>query len=612
MLENLQVKGAYITVNKMHKFAALCFSLIFLFLIITRSYATISQDFTPELSSNEKISDALLSKFQMDEEATTTMMVWLTDIDMRLVEEMALAMCVANQNATVCIDVQTDDISEISLQTYIEAKRAASSKAYSAQNRKIANALFSPEDILFISQYSPMILVNTSLHSALLAAASENVVSLDYYETTQYESGNPSEIATLQHTIPFPHTMVNNITRAADVHESSAFGYSGAGVKIGILDLYLPRISNFDHLNLTLHLDGANGGGTVTFYTHSDAVLEIISSIAPDADYYATSYSLTEVSGIFSRIEWLLDQGVNVINSSRIIGSQADVYDSVAKWLDHIAYQHDVHFVQAAGNDPSEIMSGSLAYNIITVGNLDVVGPLADLSEYTIADTSSRYSGSTCAYKPDLCAPGQPYYVERFDLECNGTSYAAPHVTGAIALLCEQRPALLIQQKTVKAILAASVNFDSQHSYVPGSDGYQKYGAGILDCLGACWVVGNYRYTTGSMPANGSDQTHTFTVTSSDSRIRVALSWNIKSLSSVDGHGTITSADTALPDLNLKIKDPTGTFVKDADGHDLCSATTNNNVEILDFVPTMTGTYTIVVVCSDNVTRTVPYSLAWR
>ena len=129
------------------------------------------------------------------------------------------------------------------------------------------------------------------------------------------------------------------------------------------------------------------------------------------------------------------------------------------------------------------------------------------------------------------------------------------------------------------------------------------YGAGLLDCVGACFVTSYYRYTNSYFPSGTTSKTHTFTVTSSDTRIRVSLAFNKRSVGSGTNHSSIDSGDNT--DLNIQVKDPNGIIVG-------FSTTKNNNVEIVDFVPATTGTYTVVITRADNSSETVYYGLAWR
>lgn len=103
----------------------------------------------------------------------------------------------------------------------------------------------------------------------------------------------------------------------------------------------------------------------------------------------------------------MISQGVNVITASRSIGGDGlNTYGSMSQWLDHIAYNHDIHFVKSAGNEGTDgVTSWGMAYNILTVGNIDD-RRTTSYSDDIIRDSSSRYSGNGLAFKPDICAPG--------------------------------------------------------------------------------------------------------------------------------------------------------------------------------------------------------------
>ena len=585
--------------NKLHKLTSLVLAAVLCISMLSQASATTSASEAAVLA-RAKISDVLEEKLQSNESGKITAMVWLSDINMQEVTEEAINVCAIEESVVRTVSM-IEDVTGVDIQAYIETKRAIAAENYITQNERIANTLFDSEDIVFISKYSPVILVNISEADAFAAAQSEDVLSLDYYEELQIESSSSLTPASTRNVTEWTLPKVNEITRVTDVHESATFGYSGAGVKIGVIETNLPTASLYPDLDLTLHTEGAVGSHTA----HADGVLTIISSIAPDAKYYVTSYSTIQVDKLLARIEWLLDQGVNIINSSRALSNQANTYDSVARWIDHIAYQHDVHFVQATGNTAAEIESAAMAYNAIAVGNINIGDSLTPMSQFVIDSGSGRYSGSDYAYKPDLCAPGEPFIIESLDdYACEGTSFSTPQVTGVIALLCEQNINLKTAQNTVKAILTASVNFDYTKLLVPSDADYRVYGAGLLDCLGACWVAGNYRFVTASLAGSANLAEHSFTVTASDTKVRVSLAYNVKSVASGD-HGESEITTGSFCDLNLEVIGPDGTVVGS-------SVTTKNNVEIVEFDPNVSGTYTIVVRRGDASAETIWYGLAWR
>lgn len=587
--------------NKWHKLTSLMLAAVLCISLLSQASASISFSGTAVLT-HAKISDVLKDKLQSGENIKTTAMVWLSDIDMQTVEEEALSVCTVERGASAR-DISTDEcVSEVDVQKYIETKRAMAAEKYRTQNERIANALFTPEDIIFVSKYSPVILVSLDATTALTVAQSKNVTFLDFYcEETQLKEVLSPMATSAQRgkykTLP----MIMDLIRVTDVQDSITFGYTGSGVKIGIIEDSFPTPSY--HPNITLTYYGTWYEGSYT--DHADAVLSIISTIAPEAEYYAVNHSGYDATQLLPKIEWLLSQGVNVINSSRALSENADTYDSIAKWIDHIAYQHDVHFVQATGNSSAEIESSALAYNAVAVGSINVGLISTEMEDFIIDAGSGRNNTETFAYKPDLCALGERFTIPSLeDFPCDGTSFATPQVTGVIALLCEQNVNLRTSQTAVKAILTASVNFDYSKRFVPSHANYRVYGAGLLDCLGACWVAGNYRFVSATLPSNTNSATHSFTVTSSDSKIRVSLAYNMQSAAS-GSHGVSNIALGTFRNLDLEVYDSNGNIVGS-------SITTRNNVEIVEFDNPTPGTYTIVVRRGDSSTEALWYGLAWR
>ena len=127
------------------------------------------------------------------------------------------------------------------------------------------------------------------------------------------------------------------------------------------------------------------------------------------------------------------------------------------------------------------------ATNVITVGNYHSSGK----DEGKLSDSSSRGPRLDGLQKPDVSAPGEEICSARRDfytgcccdcccdsyIDMSGTSMAAPHVTGAIALMLERNPALTHSQ--IKGVLLAQARRDSFTGAAANSD----FGNGKLDVL---------------------------------------------------------------------------------------------------------------------------------
>lgn len=188
-------------------------------------------------------------------------------------------------------------------------------------------------------------------------------------------------------------------------------------------------------------------------------------------------------------------RGANIVNNSwgcpDVEGCDALVYDTAMQALSTAG----IFMSAAAGNtgnygcasvtDPIAIYS-----SVFTTGSVNQNGNLSDFSSFgpVLVDGSERQ-------KPDLLAPGEQVtssYPGGGYSTASGTSFAAPHVTGVVALMWSANPVLLGDVAHTMEILR---NTAQDYSGTPPICGEidQAIGAGILDAYAAVQAAINWK-----------------------------------------------------------------------------------------------------------------------
>lgn len=384
-------------------------------------------------------------------------------------------------------------------------------------------------------------------------------------------------------------------TRTEVVHST---GVRGAGVRIAVLESGTPNVAanNFriiatqdngqaanDHMTKSLGIIGNRFSGRWEGY-------------APEADVL-----LANANDYTDRYAWARDRDVNVVTMSWHFGAEEtsgslhsrDVYFDY--WAKRFPYPS---IFTSAGNEADDAFSSGKGFNFMGVGNVLNDGD-GDRSNDAISSSSS-WKNPTSAHGdhevPAIAAPGSRH--ELLGSTFGGTSAATPVAASIAALLMSRNANLKIWPEAIRAVMLATANYQRSDSadYSRFSDG--RDGAGLVNSLYGMWTAGR-RESGGKAQFRAHDyglataqdfrggyftRTWTARVSTTASRLRVALAWNSKTLSFFG----IPLASTLDADLDLHVFDPNGNLVATGSSWD-------NSWELVDFAPRQTGDYTIKV-----------------
>ena len=570
----------------------------------------------------------------LDDNDDNCILIWINDVDYDRIEEDALLETGIRRK-----DI-ADGLGIKAIQNYIQVKRSLSKKAYGKSNGEFYERVIkeSGVKVVFQSQYSPVFILCGDKEQLIKIIKNADVRSVSLYDEPK--------------CVAFSDVSSKN-TGSEYIRDTSAIGADGEGVVIGLLETSHPKLSSQETEGYALFnlnkVSLADTSSSTDDHATSVAALMVgqpvtynnvlYKGVAPEAELVCVScgafddnYAGQSNHNIRAAIEKLLDEGVNVINSSIGFQKKPSVYDetvaNMQTWMDHIAFNHDVHFVAAAGNvavedegdydgnglkDETEYINAlGMGYNVITVGNVQDNNALIGYSSpstlssqilnsnFCVAKckepferfcSASYKTGIQYFYKPDIACYGTGIDYAYFE-GLKGTSFSAPLITGMVAQLCSAYPALLTNNSKMKALLAATAVYraNDTHNYnsAVNTELFEYQGAGIANVL--CAYNSYYAGKTLDLVLAGTTQQYSFNINvpSNYTYLRMAMSWIRKVNISGISHENANATNPDLANLDIKVY---------YNNVEVASSTNlGTNLEVLQFAVSQGGVYTVKII----------------
>ena len=353
--------------------------------------------------------------------------------------------------------------------------------------------------------------------------------------------------------------------------------YTGDGINIGIYEwggCFDTQNPNFTNLNYSIWHSSNSGTD------HGTKVTSIVAKIAPDANYYLSqSFNPLDLS-------WFVDNMCDVLNCS--FGDKISPYcyrydfDAVYDYISKFSF---LTIVVSSGNysetyNGFHITSPGYMYNGIVVG-----GTRLDEGEIVYDDTSSYISDGT-VIKPDVASFISVSLPNTYSGV--GTSFAAPQVTGSVALLMEKDYTYICQPEKVKAAITASSN--KTYGYYNSEYGFDEHvGAGVLSMSRLLYIDYSYSMVNSNKTANYDVASYVVYLHHGDV-IQIGLSWLIETTPVLPNNSVyptsvsgiyVTDYDLLLYDSSMQLLSP----LPPSYGND----------EIVRYTANTSGYFTIVI-----------------
>ncbi len=382
-------------------------------------------------------------------------------------------------------------------------------RAQNKKNYQEKNNLFSKEHIktngkIKLSDFSPFIFITFDNYESYLIekenfqnlSKNDNVDSVYVEETPIFGMASSASEANVNTSAS--STIVNMDSAKDLIKVNDSTTYTGNNIKVGIIDIGYPdNITNFSKNEIIDY-------NTISTSDHTTKVASIIGGtygIATNADLYIHTYNQTNNSyGLNDAIDWLLEKGVNVVNismySDNFTNNQGK-YDGYSAYLDYIVWNNYLTIVKSAGNKGHRddyLTNPGIGTNTLSVGSIDGNKNISYFSSWKV---NSSIEGPLM--KPSLVAPGEYISIPNTNNSSynsmSGTSFAAPMVTGTIALLMEEFPRLMQYPEVyMSALINGASKLPSQSSV------WDTYaGAGLVNYAATREILNSSSYVKKSI-----------------------------------------------------------------------------------------------------------------
>lgn len=349
---------------------------------------------------------------------------------------------------------------------------------------------------------------------------------------------------------------------AIDDVNASSQTYDGSGVTVGIIEAYgvAYTYSDSELGSLNIHTIGTSSD------THAINVTRIFcgsNGLARNVDEVYIYHSPGS-STMISAMDWMVANGVDVINTSKSTPNLNGQYHWTSALLDYYIRYEFITYVNSAGNDgatsDSDTCNYGMGYNVIAVGATDVSNNISTYSSFGV--DSGIYSR-----KPTISAPGTNIIIGGDNIG-RGTSYSAPIVAGIIAKLMDEYAFLKVYPEVVVAsIIASATPVNGQTSTWD-----DHAGSGRIDYQRAREAVSNYVSFSFSNDSVGNVRIAETLSGVTNKSIKVAAFWLVNS-TTTNSSGEILLNNHTDYDLNIT----------DADGEWITGSYSLKNIEIKSY-----------------------------